>query len=324
MSLRSSIARLPGARRVWQQANALLQRMSALRTRVRPESVAAEDSPPNLRVRLDLWMLALANRVSFRSVTNGTSDTVVTMTTHGSRIATVYLALESIARGTRRPARLILWLDDPDLMRTLPPELRRLQRRGLEVILAPAGYKVHTKYHFYVTSIDRHSRSLVTSDDDIVYPRTWLAGLEEAHARHPELVVCYRAHTITPADGALAPYSSWTPCASTRPSFRTFGTSVSGQLFPASFLDYVRDAGEAFLELAPNADDVWLHCLTVRAGIRVAQIDETPVLFPFVPTSQATGLYLTNYWDGGNDRQITATYSSSEIARISHDGDSAP
>ena len=313
---------MPGARAIRRRALALLAIVPI--RRYRPVTAAgdagdADDSPPTLAIRLDLILLETLNRVSFRKVTSGTSDVVVTMTTHGSRIKTVHLALESIARGTRRPSRLILWLDDETLASNLPRSLRRLKRRGLEVVLVENGYKVHTKYYFYVQSIQHHARSLLTSDDDIVYPRRWLQALEAAHAVTPDYVICYRAHSIQVAADGLALYDTWTPCSTSEPSFRTFGTSVSGQLFPAGFLDYVRSQGDSFKEITPDADDVWLHSLAVHSGVRVSQLGGSPILFPFVPGTQASGLYLTNFWDGGNDRQIAKAYSASDVERIRSD-----
>ncbi|WP_230673594.1 hypothetical protein [Rathayibacter sp. Leaf248] len=277
------------------------------------------DHPASLAFRVELLALDLANRFSRRSVVDPDGEVVVTMTTHGERIRRVHVALESIARGDARPARLVLWLDDPALAADLPPALQRLRRRGLEVRLVD-GYRVHTKYYPHLLSGRAGERDLVTSDDDIVYPRTWLRGLLDARSRYPrETVLCYRAHRVGLVDGAVAPYTSWRPVDDTRASFDVFGTSVSGQLFPRALMEEVARHGDAFREIAPDADDIWLHVRAVDAGYRIAQIEPRAQLFPFVPRTQQTGLYLVNYWDGGNDRQARASYTEAVTARIRED-----
>lgn len=277
------------------------------------------DHPASLAFRRELLVLALANRFSRRSAVDPDGEVVVTMTTHGERLQRVHVALESIARGEARPARLVLWLDDPALHADLPAPLRRLRRRGVEIRLVD-GYRVHTKYYPYLLSGRAGERDLVTSDDDIVYPRTWLRGLCDARGRYPRTtVLCYRAHRVGIVDGAVAPYTSWTPVADTRASADVFGTSVSGQLLPSELLTEIAAHGDAFRDIAPDADDIWLHVRAVDAGYRIAQIEPRAQLFPFVPRTQQTGLYLVNYWDGGNDRQARAAYTPEVTARIAAD-----
>ncbi|MCJ1686524.1 hypothetical protein [Rathayibacter sp. VKM Ac-2927] len=279
------------------------------------------DHPRSLAFRRELLGLDLANRVSRRPVVDPAGEVVVTMTTHGERIRRVHVAIESIARGSARPARLVLWLDDPALFTALPASLERLRRRGLEIRLVD-GYRVHTKYYPHLLSGRAGERDLVTSDDDIVYPRSWLRGLLDARSRYPrETVLCYRAHRVLVADGVVAPYTSWPPVADTRAGFDVFGTSVSGQLFPSELMVAIAEHGDAFREVAPDADDIWLHVRAVDAGYRVAQIEPAAELFPFVPRTQQTGLYLVNYWDGGNDRQAGASYTPEVTARIAADAD---
>lgn len=314
MSLRSLVARVPGARALFRAAKVI-----ANRVRIRP-SAPPVDAAPHTAPRSELRRLALSNRFSLRRVTNPDSDVVVTMTTHGDRIQTVHTAIESIARGSRRPRRLILWLDDREAIANPPRALRRLRRRGLEILEAPHGYRVHTKYYFYVTSTDHHhTMPMVTSDDDIIYPPHWLASMERAHVEHPDSIVTFRAHQIRVSAEGLEPYATWSPCTNTVPSFAHFGTSVSGQLFPPPFLDYVRGEGEAFRQLSADNDDIWLHYLAVKSGVRTAQVLPDSQHFLFVPGTQESGLYLTNVWGQENDRQAERSYGPDEIERIRSD-----
>lgn len=282
-------------------------------------ATAAQDDRPSGELVREIARLRAQNLRSRRSLVDARSEVVVTMTTHGDRIRLVWVALESIARGSALPRRLILFVDEPELRNPLPSPLRRLQRRGLEILPAEPGLKVHAKYWPYVSTILRHEQPLVVSDDDMVYPRTWLQGLVDAHLARPELVHAFRAHEIPCRDGALRPYREWQPARGTAPSFAHFGTGVSGQILPPRLLDRLRDAGEAFLELSPRADDIWLHAIAVRAGIRTAQVEDESRNFPFVPATQASGLYVTNVAGGENDAQLGRALAPGDVTSICAD-----
>lgn len=261
-----------------------------------------------------LARLRLRNLVSRQAIT-GDASVVVVMTTTAARIAYVWAALESIGANRARPARIILWLDDPSLT-SLPRSLVRLEARGLEVRHVAPGLGVHTKWRPYVLSESAHRLPMVTSDDDQLYPVDWLEGLLRAAAQHPDAVIAHRAHEIRCVGDAIGPYLSWPPASSTLPSFAHFGTSVSGQLLPAALLDALRDGGEGFLERTPHQDDVWLHATAVEHGFRTVQTGAAPANFPFVPGTQTRGLYVRNVFGDGNDSAVAAALGAAQIERI--------
>lgn len=282
-------------------------------------ATAAQDDRPTRELVREIARLRMQNLRSRRPVVDDRSEVVVTMTTHGDRIRLVWVALESIARGSALPRRLILFVDEPELANPLPSPLRRLQRRGLEILPAEPGLKVHAKYWPYVSTILRHELPLVVSDDDMVYPRRWLQGLVDAHRARPDLVHGFRVHEIQCVGGGLRPYHLWMPATGTSASFAHFATGVSGQIMPPALLDRLHERGERFRELAPRADDIWLHATAVRAGIRTAQVEPTSRNFPFVPATQATGLYQLNVAGRENDAQLSAALEPADVARICAD-----
>lgn len=254
----------------------------------------------------------LRNLASRRSVL-GSADVIVSMTTHGRRIRSAFLALESIAAGNDRPRRMILWLSEPEASAQLPSSLRRLQRRGLEIIACP-DYGPHKKYFPYV-QLGQDDRPLVTADDDVFYPRDWLRGLVRVSHRYPEAVVCHRAHFVSMKEDrtGIAPYATWAPCATSDGSALVFPTGVSGVLYPASVLKRLRQLGDRFLRDAPRADDVWLHACAIGSGHRVRQVSHTGRDFMATAGSGKSGLYGENVREGGNDRQISNTYSADHL-----------
>ena len=74
---------------------------------------------------------------------------VVSLTTFGPRLETVYLAIESIGAGTLLPSRFILWIQDEQTFQNRPQSIRNLEARGLEV-RHTQEYGCHSKYYPYL------------------------------------------------------------------------------------------------------------------------------------------------------------------------------
>lgn len=264
------------------------------------------------RLRLRTWVLGMSAQGMFgRRVIVDRRGPVVSLTTHGDRVNKCHLAIESIARGSLRPSRLILWLDNPATLEDLPRPLRRLQHRGLEIALS-RNYGPHTKYYPYVTSA-KAVVPLVTADDDVVYPRDWLAELVAASEAYPTSVIAYRARRILLGDEAsFLPYADW-PFSDVRgPALFNFATGHSGVLYPCTMQAALRERGDLFVQVCGHADDVWLHNTAVRQGIGVRLVRQESVAFHTISGTQRHALKYLNVDHGANDRQIDAVYSDSD------------
>lgn len=270
----------------------------------------------HLVARLDTLSLGAFEAVR-RSSLVGDGDAVVSLTSYGVRIAAVHTTIESIGRGTVRPRRIILWLDDAAALERSTPQLRRLQRRGLEVRLSD-NLGPHTKYWPYVESVEQHVTPLVTADDDIIYPRRWLADLLEAARARPDTVHCYWARVVrTDADGGFEPYGSWPSASDTESSPANFALGVSGVLYPPRMLNALRAEGRAFEAATPKADDIWLHAIALRNDVPVAQVRDKAVHFLTVPGTQVISLRADNVAGTGNDDAIERVYGPADRAALS-------
>ena len=276
----------------------------------------------------DRFRFTLRNHLSHQPVTSSLGP-VVSVATYGPRLSTAHLAMESIAAGSLRPSRLLLWLDNPAEFANLTPALQRLQARGLEVKLSDRNYGPHKKYFPYVKS--RRSENLagaagplVTADDDIMYPRHWLEGLANAYRDAPDLVQCYRARVVRVTDEGLASYATWELCRSTVPSALTLAIGVSGVIYPPKFLDGLEKAGAAFEQICPRADDLWLHVNALRQGFLVCQIGSKPVHFTVLPGTQEMGLQQQNLHNNGNDEQVRKTYAKADVESLQAAANASP
>lgn len=205
------------------------------------------------------------NRTTHESIT-GDNAVNVSLTSYGKRISKVWMAIESIGLGAVKPARVILWLDDEEVVANPSDPLQRLQERGLEIRHC-RDYGPHKKYFPYVSEVldAQPDVPLVTADDDVIYPVTWLSELMTAH--HDEHVTAFRARIRT-----AAPYRTWPLCETTAPSERVFATGVSGVAYPVKVLAALRDRGDRFMSVCPRADDFWLHYAALATGTPVRQV----------------------------------------------------
>ena len=262
--------------------------------------------------------VVLGLRVQFgRTSLTAPGSTVVSLTSHGERLKKVHLAIESIGWGYDRPARIVLWLDPGVDVAAANPKIARLVRRGLDVRNAPHRMGPHTKYYPYVESLGSANipaETLVTADDDVIYPRYWLAVLTAGASA--DRVRCFRAHRLRVSRTGIASYREWTPVKDSEPSLLNFATGVMGVLCPPAFVDKLRDAGDAFKETCPTADDVWLHAVAVRNNFPIEQVFATRREFPNLFGSQRGSLVSANAFGGGNDPQIQATYTDADVARL--------
>lgn len=293
--------------REWNYRSRIRQALRSCRMKLRQHRLRT-------RIRYDMFCLYLCNRWSRESALDP-GGPVLSMTTHCDRLELVFYALESIARGSRKPSRLLLWLTDKETCASPPETLQRLMARGLEVCYSEE-LGPHTKYYAYLESESDLAESLVTADDDMLYPQDWLKLLIEAHEANASVIHCFRAHRIRMIDGRLAPYKDWRGCTGSEPSHLNFITGVSGAIYPPEFLKFLKQQGTAFTQSCPYGDDIWLSVNALRGGFKVAQITNKPRFFTAIPGSQKRRLYDLNVVSGLNQAQLRTTYSEKDLLAL--------
>ncbi len=267
-----------------------------------------------LSEKLSLGYLKYRNKTSAESILDPEGP-VLSLTSHGKRIDSVFYVIESIGLGSRKPSRIILWLNDKSKCLHPPKTLINLIDRGLEIRHSD-NYGPHTKYYPYLQLNSKLNGPLVTVDDDILYPAYWLQRLIEAHKSEPSVIHCYMANRMGFMNSKFLPYNNWESCSDTKPSHANFINGVSGVIYPFEFLQYLKFKGDEFLRYCPIADDIWLTVNALRSGCKVAQIQNKPIHFNSIPGSQVNGLFHYNIISGGNQIQLIKTYSEEDISKL--------
>ena len=263
----------------------------------------------------DLALQSRLRRRFARDDSRGVDDSresapIVSLTSWGSRIETVHITLQSLFEQRRKARKIVLWLDEEEFQEaSLPREIRRAMARGVEVEFVPNTYS----YKKLIPALAAYPDDvIVTVDDDIMYPRDFLEGLEETHARFPEDVCCYRAHRIGfSADGSVLPYRQWQHTVRCDgPQLDILPTGAGGILYPPGCLDPEVTNAERFLELCPSADDIWLKAMSLKRSTRcivVEAADRWSDLPPFIEGTQEQCLARTNVKDA-NDVQMKRVF----------------
>jgi len=229
----------------------------------------------------------------------------VTLTTHRARHWAAMLAVDSLARGALRPARVVLFLDGRSYSREhLPFPLAVLARRGVDVVCLDEDYGSYTKLPVFAWSPEPQQMPVITMDDDVLYPSDWLLRFRDSAALGGNEILCYHARAITLDDaGAFAPYLQWELVRHTEARYDLLPLGVYGVLYTRDALEAIRRKGLAF-RIAPNVDDLWFRLCTIERGIKARRVVSDVVRFPPAPFTERAAIYPGNVFGGGNDRKI--------------------
>jgi Glycosyl transferase family 2 len=212
-------------------------------------------------------------RIALRGPTDATS-VIVSLTSFPARIDRVRPTLWSLLSQSRPPDRLVLVLAEDDFPdRHLPSRVTELESLGVEfrwVVRNIGSYK-----KLIPILADHPSDVIVTADDDVLYPRDWLADLLEAHKQAPDRIIAHRAYAIAMGAGRPLPYLQWRPADTRTPSRLVFPTGRGGILYPPAALSAKVFDVDLALQLCPYADDIWFKAMSLKAGTRVGVVSGT-------------------------------------------------
>lgn len=232
----------------------------------------------------------------------------VSLTSTARRLVRIQPVLERLLAQDVRPARVVLWLSEqPYLLDAgvraseVPRGLWALQRQGLEIRwtdnLGP--------YRKLLPALHEIGGTIVTADDDVLYPSDWLSGLLAMAQASPGAICCYKARRIMRgSDGEPLSYWRWPRYRSPVPSADCFPIGMGGVLYPPDALhESVLDHALAS-RLAPTSDDIWFNAMALLRGTP-SRASAGPADFPSLKRNAAVGLFL-GYNLFGNDRAIRA------------------
>ena len=252
------------------------------------------------------------NSSSINSILNIDTNNKITisLTTFGRRINDVYLALESIAKQTLKPNRVILWLSQDEFHpEKLPMTLINLKLRGLEIKFC----KDLRSYKKIIPTIKECPNDLIiTIDDDVIYNFDLIEVLYKNYLKDTKVIYCGHARVMKIKSKLKFDYGSWVKAnENSDESLMNFPVGFGGVLyFPGCFDKEVLNV-DIFMSLAPTADDIWLKAMSLINKIPVKQVSgdfsKFAKLIP-LEIAQEDSLSIINIKMGKNNEQLTNVF----------------
>lgn len=260
---------------------------------------------------------------------SGKKDLVVSLTTLPHRLPLVHYAIESILSQTILPEKIILWISEVTNDNLITPELKALMKRGLE-IRKVKDVGPHTKLIYSL--INYPKKTIVSIDDDIIYPANMLQYLWDQHNRFPNAIVANWARELsfgedgkvngvrsgkllTPVrlETDLEQAQSFDP----KPNILAFPYGTSGVLYPPNSLSSKFSDVQLFRKLCPKEDDIWFKAMSLlnKTPVVVTNLGINPMHHSLVGTQQIA-LRHDNHGLGQNEHQMRAVFEYFDLYRF--------
>ncbi len=237
---------------------------------------------------------------------NNPDKYIVSLTTFPAIIEKVWITIQSIFRQTKKPDAICLWLSKTEFPNPekLPEKLLKLNKRGLTINFCEGNIMPHKKYYFSMKKFN--NANIITIDDDIIYPKTFLEDLIGYHKKFPDSICCTVARNITTNGSGLSDYKEWKPVKkNTNPSFSFIPIGAGGVLYPPQTLHEDVFDLQVLRRLALKTDDLWLKIMAIRNSTKtVCCSGKYNRNFVPIIESQKNKLMEGNISGGNNNRVI--------------------
>jgi hypothetical protein len=251
-------------------------------------------------------------------------NTVISLTSFPARLGKLHNCIRSLLSQNVQSATIVLYLTREECAHIqLPRKLLALQDLGLEIRFANINVRSLNKIFHVLHDFPTHT--IVTCDDDKIYPAGWLEGLLRAHSKYPRQIVCNRSRLIQFDDeGDLQPYRLWPSGNAQSPSMSLLPLGVGGVLYPATALHETVWDTKLYERLCPTSDDLWLKVMAMLKGTKTVQVPGTNGVYPSIPFWNGPKLSPENIWNDGNNTALTAlmqhfSLSEADFTRVEPD-----
>lgn len=234
--------------------------------------------------------------IPIRDIKDNTEEKIiVSLTSFPERIDKLHLCINSILRQTRPANKVILWLANTQFesKNDLPHKILELEKKGLEIRFCDdlRSYK-----KIYYTAQLYSDNTIITADDDTLYPEYWIEEMVKTSKKYPNCVVCYRAHEMISNGKYFAPYKEWNGLSKDikGPELFLMPTGVGGVLYPPGYFCNVDFDYEKIKCICPTADDLWLRVIGIKNKYAVVKVYTNSKEWFTIKDSQKKSLFSIN------------------------------
>jgi len=279
--------------------------------------------------RFPAAVLELSRRES--KVANGRQQavepgTIISLTTFPPRAGTVHYTLRSLLTQDTLPESIVLVIARDEFgSMPLPQRLRSMVQGKLQILEIERSLSSYNKIIPVLECFPNHT--IVTCDDDKIYPADWFGSLVKASKLEPETIICHFARELPLHIAEHYPdYPKWRQADQYILAMNLLPLGVGGVLYPPGSLHADSCRANLFMELAPCADDLWLRFMSLRTGTPVRRLDRYRRHPESIPTTWKLRLSHGNVWENENVasfRRLLALYEA-ELSDLNVIRPSAP
>ncbi len=230
---------------------------------------------------------------------------IISLTSYRERFRDLPKTLYSLLNQDLKPDKIILWLDEAtENLSDLPYEITQFIKNGLDIrFVKDLGSYTKVIYAFK----EFPDNIIVTADDDIYYPPSWLKKLYISYISHQQDIHVHRAHRISICNGKIMPYESWEKhIVEESARYDNFLTGVGGVLYPPNCFSKEVLREDIFLKYSPKADDIWFWVMALVHNHKIRVVknhNRTLICVNLLNQLLKKNLYKTNSL-GKNDEQL--------------------
>lgn len=236
-------------------------------------------------------------------------DIIVSLTTFGGRFYDAYIAIESIMQGSMKPNRIILWVSEDFNGIALPTTLTNQVKRGLEIKYCK-DIRSYTKLIYSLKEFPE--ASIITVDDDIIYPFDTLENLILTHNKYPNKICANVLRPLPPTLNEFTTFNNLGFASHFEAEYdRYILEGYSGVLYPPHSLHKEVFNEDLFLDICKYADDVWFSAMAMLNNTKIISAHPHLYFFDFINNTKIQSVALQNINIKGeclNDAQIRAVF----------------
>lgn len=216
---------------------------------------------------------------------------IISLTSFPDRIGECHYSIFSLLNQTLKPDKVILWLASeqfPEGEDDVPQKILDYKNHGLTIKFT----KDIKSYKKIIPALKEFPDDIIVSaDDDIYYPQTWLEQLYNEYLQNPNNICAHRVHKVTlHQNGTIKPYGQWQELIEDEScSLLNFATTGGGILYPPHILYKDVSDENLFMSIAPSCDETWLWAMALLNNARVKVVKNPINYITLVNTAREAG-----------------------------------
>ena len=186
---------------------------------------------------------------------------IISLTSKREHFDILPITIYSLLNQTLKPDRIILWLDnESEDLTYLPYNITQFIKNGLEIKFI----KNLGNYNKTIYPIKEFRDSIiVTTSDNIYYPKNWLNKLYLSYITNPEDIHIHKAYKVIHTK-ELSPKETWPKATSNeKAQYDNYPDDIGGILYPPNCFSKEALREDIFLKYAPTEDVSWFWIMAL-------------------------------------------------------------